>query len=214
MNKPVVGERRVPVVETPIVETNSIDELSANLSMLLESNIPAFVLRNAALSDRNIQTNGDLRSLVAGLLLQGGLRFTTAFVMPDIAQTLRRREVGQGELHQDAADTSVGKVTQIDVHTTTAGAGNVLVANSGPFFETQQNERPDPTYSAIKTELNSMLAEGYTDPTFMSPEVQVTSLGFGDHIVFAAYNAKGPVWHRFDTTEAPRIACVSELTAA
>lgn len=214
MKIPVIGEQRVAITESPLIETASIDELQNNLSALLQSNIPAFLVRHAAIAERNIQTNGDLRSIVTGLLLQKGLNFGTQFVMPDIAGTLQRREVGRGDLHQDATKIAETTVSNIDIHTTTRGAGSVLVANAGPFFGRPQEQRPEPTYIDIKTNLNSMLLDGCTDPRFMSPEVLRADLKTGDNVIFAGYNTFGPVWHRFDTTEAPRIACVSEIEAS
>ncbi len=211
MTTSILGAESVPVEEKPLLETTSLQQLEQRLEQLLSSEIPAFVVRQGSIAERNIQTNADLRSTVQTTLSRQGHDFRTDAVMPDIAQALQRREVGTGALHQDSNDTATAEVTAVDIHTTTRGAGRVLVANAGPFFAVQPDKRKEPPYAEIKNKLNEMLEQGTVDPWFMEAVVYSADLVVGDNVIFAAFNSYGPVWHRFDTTEAPRIACASEI---
>lgn len=211
MRVPIVGEQLAPLVESPLPEVNSIADLNSRLEQVIDSNIPAFLVRFGAITETLIQINSDLRDLISAQLSQNGRPFRNGGFLHDLPGVLGAQNVGIGELHQDTQDVALDGVKTLDIHSTTSGAGSVLMANSGPIYSVKQAERPRIVSKDVKQSLQKLVLEGTTDPRFMSPEVYRADISTGDHVVFALCNQEGPVWHRFDTTVARRSASVSEL---
>ncbi len=203
-----VESRVEPVQKVLLPEVGTRKDLATMLAAVMEWDLPGFVIRSAGMDGVDIPENLVLRKIVAQCLDAGGYNFRLAAgKFKDVAKIQQRVDIGVGKLHLDRP-MSIG-LAYIELHTTTKGAGTVLLANSGPQFLKTTDRIP--TYHQARDRLNELILNDQTDPAFIHPILYGAQLNSGDHVIFAQTNNMGPIWHRFDTTIQPREATASEL---
>lgn len=193
-----------PVSEVPLNETSSADMLAKNLTRLMSSGAPGFVVRKAAGKQMGINDNTDLAQVINFELNESGYDYAVDTQIESAAPKMDRR---RGNLHVDTDHQKM--VSTLHVHTTTFGQGAVLLAESGPkALEVLSSTPQKPRRMQVLR--NHMLSDE-TLPSIILPVVHTAYLETGDHIIFPQANTKGPIWHRFDNGVANRTACVTFL---
>lgn len=195
LENPFSGE--IKAVEfRPIEELDNRNHLTGFLDRILMSDLPGFIIRkHIYLSD-----NLTIRRHIVTALNAIGLKNVDGLVLNDFSA---QKDIGFGLFHVDRRRGN--QVDSINVHTTISGAGNVLLAESGPWAAKITYIR------AFEKILNKTILEGETDPYILSPIIHSAKINTEDHVIFPLTNSKGPLWHRFDTVLAPRMADISEV---
>ncbi|MGC1177045.1 MAG: hypothetical protein WA843_03145 [Candidatus Saccharimonadales bacterium] len=192
-----------PVTTLPILEVRRKAEFTAALDDVVASRLPSFIVRAAGFADLREVGNAYLYDTVAAHLRARHFNVQDGTQLPRLEPN---KEPGKGTLHTD--NRSVGAVDAISIHTTTAGAGEVLIAESGPDVVKVLYQRRG-AYARILN--RSLIEESETDPLIIRPVLYTADLDTGDHVIFASFNLRGPIWHRFDTTTVPRTTDVFEV---
>jgi hypothetical protein len=181
-----------PVRYVPMHEVRTSDQLDRALAGT--SHLPGFLIRSTGLVDTGISGHVDLAHEIRERLVQK--RKTPHTSTPPAL--IRRDAPETGRLHYDAY-----QIGTMDVHTTT-GKSKVFLANSGPLMqEVKSLEASNLHYMADDETLARMsvvpdrLLAGQVDPQLMSRIIH-TALN-DDTVVLPLHNARGMVWHRFDT---------------
>jgi hypothetical protein len=190
----------VPTVEVPLAVVENTDSLVTTLQAIMANLLPGFVIRSLNPTRELRGDNLHLRRAIAEHLQIAGYEFEDGPVTPNLSI---QPDVGPGIFHVDrrSGDT----VNTIDIHTTTSGKGRVSIAESGHNARLIAFKRP------LEKILSKTVLGGETDPTILMPTLHCAEINTGDHVIFPLTNDRGPIWHRFDTTVAPREANISEL---
>jgi hypothetical protein len=147
-----------------------------------------------ALHEQRVESVGDaLSRLVPAQNLQ------TRRVTSSLGTALSDRAVGP--MHHDVRHAP--DLPTVNVHTTVAGSGGVLLANFGS--DRERAMAADIKYSLRDRRLRHphMLARlGLVDPEIVEPVLYRGHVRTGDSVVFIE-NGPGAKWHRFDTDRKP-----------
>jgi hypothetical protein len=210
MSVPIGELERTIVRELHLPEVADEVDLRIGLERIYQDGLPGLLIRRDGLFN-GTQTHEDLASLVMQQL---------EIIRPAVEFPYRsfpKLKLGgfsvpmAGKFHNDSRVYSNNNYLRI--HKTVMGAGKVFLASSMDTITSESD-----VWSMLSDTADREFADGYVWSGFINPDVYVADLSEGDFTIFPtklpdqnSHSNAGPVWHRFDTTIAPRMSEVIEL---
>lgn len=172
----------------PIPEIASADDIESHLRQIVEGGIPGFIIRASSHPD----TTAEITRIMTDI---SGQEHHVGFSLPDTAAFAWRTDVGIGRLHDDAKTSPKQSIIT-----------NEPVEGRAAFSLLEAGEDYIAGNLELQKKAGEHLEDGTFDPRLMSGVVYQGEVGQGDKVVFASKNAKGPILHRVDTLEGPRVS--------
>ena len=187
----------VDVQRVPLLEATTLQAVEDASELIIEGTLPGFIVR-AAHSEIGISHKiGEL------LAKASGQTFERRAYVSDAAHQVDRTYTGVGRIHDDASPELIGPYGMFNIHHSVKGIGRVMLAQAGPDYRAGN--------IIDRAVITKHLSQNKTNPLLMLPELRTAMLCPGDRVVFPLLTHEGPVLHRFDTIEEPRVATATFL---
>ncbi len=196
-----------------IPEASSRRQIDTFLTAALAGESPGFILRRDSKTALDIKDHDDLVEFLRQALAKQGAHFT-----PGPTKT-KVKPHGVGELHTDGVE-SVENVLNFNVHSTSRGSGDLLLALPGTsakaLIDAESRDKPGfgtlEVRSVWEKPLHDLALTGETFAELINPnKIFMGKVSEGDSVVIALESQKGPMFHRFDTDAVDREALITEL---